>query len=180
MPKIWRKAIENELDDLYSIIEKNSIFIEKKLCKTCPKLCAREQKWHWLLPEEAERLKNEMKIENKFGAFFFPGGRCSSLKNTDCSIYEERPLECRLSPLSLYFTNGKLFWIIDIGCPYFKKYKTEEKFWRETNNFISKIEPYFTKKIIKDLINISKAIQKFDPLIENKDVVEIKEFKTKD
>lgn len=111
------------LKNLYSIIEKNSIFTEKELCGTCPRLCVREQKWHWLLPEEAEKLKDKMQIENKFGAFFFPGGRCPLLKNTDCSIYEERPLECRLSPLSLYYVDGKLFWIIDIECPYFKNIK---------------------------------------------------------
>jgi len=179
MAKIWRKAIEQELKDLYSIIEENSIFTEKEICETCPTLCARKQKWHWLLPEEAEELKGKMRVENKFGAFFFSGGKCPMLKNTHCSIYEDRPLECRLSPLSLYHTGGKLFWIIDIKCPYFERYKNEKKFWKKADVFISKIEPFFTSKIVKDLINISKAIQKFDSLIENKDFIKIREYEKK-
>ena len=169
--------MNKNLEKLYSIIQENLIFTEKEICETCPILCSREQKWHWLLPEEAGKLKTRMKIENKFGAFFFEGGRCPLLKNRNCSIYKDRPLECRLSPLSLYYINGKLFWIIDIGCPYFKKYKDNKAFWNKVNDFISKIEPYFAEKIVKNLIEISNAIQKFDPLIENKDFIKIREFK---
>jgi Fe-S-cluster containining protein len=177
MAKIWRKAIENELENLYLVIEKNSIFTEKEICEACPRICAREQKWHWLLPEEAERLKDKMQIERKFNAFFFPGGKCPLLKNNHCSIYKERPLECRLSPLSIYYTNDKIFWIFDIKCPYFKKYKENKIFWARISNFISRIEPYFTERIIQHIINISKAIQKIDPLVENEDFIKIREFK---
>lgn len=59
----------------------------------------------------------------------------------------------------------------------FQKYKENKVFRDRVSDFISQIEPYFTEMIIKNLINISKAIQKLDPLIENKDFIKIREFK---
>lgn len=35
-----------------------------------------------------------------------------------CSIYEFRPLDCRLFPLDIIFENGKYFWVIYPGCNY--------------------------------------------------------------
>jgi len=169
--------MNEDLRKLYTKIQKNTIFTEKEICESCPVLCSREQKWHWLLSEEAKRLKDKMRIENKSGVFFFKGGKCLLLKSKCCSIYEDRPLECMLSPLSFHYKDGKLFWIIDIGCPYFKKYRDNKLFWNKVNDFISKIEPYFAEEIIKELIEISKTINNFDPLIENKDFIIIKEFK---
>jgi len=170
--------MSEDLKKLYDVIQKNTIFNEKEICENCPIICSREQKWHWLLPNEVERLKNKMWIENKFGSFFFEGGKCPLLKNTNCDIYENRPLECKLSPLSLYYKNGKLSWIIDISCPYFKKYGKNKMFWKKVNKFINTIEDCFTENTIKNIIEISKAIDQFDPLIENKDFIIIKKFKS--
>ena len=170
--------MKSDLKKLYSVIEKNSIFKENKICENCPILCSRRQEWHWLLPEEAEKLKDKMPIKNKFDSFFFEGGKCPLLKNKNCSIYNNRPLECRLSPLAFYYNDNKLFWILDIKCPYFKRYKNNKIFWSKVNNFISEIEPYFTKKIVKNLIEISRAVRKLNPLIEKRDYIKIIEFKS--
>lgn len=167
---------DDELIELYNVIEDNTIFNEKKLCKNCPILCSRDKKWHWLLSKEAERLKEKMEIEKQYDSFFFDDGLCPLLINTKCSIYSDRPLECRLSPISLNYLMNNIFWIIDIECPYYLKYKNNSIFWEKINLFISTIESYFTKEIIDEIIKISVSIDRFDPLIENKDYKPIRIF----
>ena len=49
---MFTMIMSQDLEKLYSVIQNNLIFTEKQICETCPRLCSREQKWHWLLPEE--------------------------------------------------------------------------------------------------------------------------------
>lgn len=37
---------------------------------------------------------------------------CKSLANGKCTIYENRPVDCKLFPFDLHVINGKIFWII--------------------------------------------------------------------
>ncbi|MDD4352900.1 MAG: YkgJ family cysteine cluster protein [Candidatus Nanoarchaeia archaeon] len=159
-------------------IKENNIFKDKTLCETCGVLCSREQKFHWLMSDEAQRLKYELPIEKKGSASFFEGGLCQKLKNSSCSIYESRPLECRLAPIILYSDDSKnLFWAIDVGCNYFKKYSSDKKFFDDLNTFINSIEPYITKEMEPEFIAISEAVKEFDSFIEGKELHKIRKFK---
>ncbi len=169
-------VVTKDLEDLYSAIKEYTPFTEKSICETCPSLCSRDQKWHWLLPDEAERLKDKMLVEEKYGAFFFEGGQCPLIEGAHCSIYDSRPLECRLSPVSLYYMDKELFWIIDTGCPYLEKYENDKEFWNKVDGFISKIELYITEKMEKEFMDISEAIRNFDPLTEDEDFIKMRAY----
>ncbi|MCD4818178.1 MAG: YkgJ family cysteine cluster protein [Candidatus Cloacimonetes bacterium] len=163
--------MDKELRTLYKKIDDSQIFGDFNICKNCKNLCARKMQWHWLLSIEIQLFNYNLDISKKNEAFFFEGGKCPLLKDNQCSIYSKRPLECRLSPLSLLQLNEKFYWIIDIDCLYFKSYSKSKIL-----NFINIIEPYFTKKMLDDIKNISNAININNPLIEFKDYIKLKEF----
>ncbi|MCF7810439.1 YkgJ family cysteine cluster protein [bacterium] len=164
------------MDLLYKRIESSTIFTSKEICKNCNSLCSRDWRWHWLLPDEAKKLSAYFDIKVIDKAHFFNDGLCPNLFNTECSIYERRPLECRLSPISIYQISRKLHWIFDLNCNYLNCYRLESDFKNRILNHISSLEKYFTEMDLNDISKISNVINKIQPFKENIDFVKLKAF----
>jgi len=126
-------------------------------------------RWHWLLPDEVENMSNYLGIKKIGNAHFFNDGECPQFANLSCSIYQIRPLECRLSPISIYTIGNQLHWILDISCPYYRHYKENEEFWKKIHTFVDNIRPFITDKFMADLRNISQSINSVRPLIKDQD-----------
>jgi len=159
------------LKRLYEAINEQKIFDNFDECTECPVVCSRKQNIHWLLPEEAGRLKEFMKVTKIGDAYFFEGGLCPLLKDKHCSIYSDRPLECRLNPLSIYEIEGDLYWIVYLECPIMKKRGKE--FIEKLKMGIKSISPFITRSMKGEFRKISKAIKSFDPLVEGRDFIRI-------
>lgn len=159
-----KSDMEKDLEKLYNRIDEYQIFGDFSICKNCKKLCSRKIFWHWLLDCEVD-IFTKSSVLNINDAFFFRDGKCSFLIDGKCSIYDKRPLECRVSPISLHKFNNDLYWIIDIDCIYYKKYFVNNK--QLILDFISKIEPYFTNEIIENIKRISNVIDNNFAFIEN-------------
>lgn len=161
-----------ELTGLYKVINELRMFEDFEECKDCPVLCARKQNIHWLLPQEAEKLRGPMNVTKINDAHFFDGGLCPLLKEKHCSIYSERPLECRLNPLSVHEIEGELYWILYLECPIVKK-RPKEEFIERLKLGITIITPFITEELKGEFRKISKAIKSFEPLIEERNFIRI-------
>jgi len=159
------------MENLYKAIDGSHFFDHFKKCSTCPVLCARKKNIHWLLTVEAEELKNLFSISKVKNAHFFEGGLCPLLKNKRCSIYQNRPLECRLNPISIYEIGGHLYWILYKICPAVKHANDLDDFIVECKNFINKLEPHITPEMQIEFREISRDIKTFDPLVHEKDFI---------
>ena len=164
------KLIE-EIEKLYKAIDESHFFDHFKKCSTCPVLCARKKNIHWLLTAEAKRLENLLPVSKVKNANFFEGGLCPLLKNKCCSIYQNRPLECRLNPVSIYEIGGHLYWILYKICPAVKHANDLDDFIVECKNFINKLEPHITPEMQIEFREISRDIKTFDPLVHEKDFI---------
>ena len=171
---VYSSNMRKALIELYSKIDKYSFFQVKSVCHSCPRLCKRPFIWHWLFREEAARLINHLDIQQIEGAFFFNSGLCPKLHAKTCSIYVNRPLECRLSPLSLFYTEKDIWWIIDSNCPYYLKYKGNNDFWRKIFCFIQMIEPFIDDDMENEIIRISTAIIKTASYIDGKKIATLR------
>jgi Fe-S-cluster containining protein len=62
-------------------------------------------------------------------------GMCKFLSNKLCSIYERRPLECRLYPWIMVYTDGKVGLELHKGCEQHSRVDPfdpkEEQFWKD-------------------------------------------------
>lgn len=162
-----------KLENLYKAIKEQGMFEGFSECETCHVLCSRKQNIHWLLKEEAERLKEKMRISKIRDAYFFEGGLCPLLKDKRCSIYERRPLECRLNPVSIYEIDGKLYWILYTECPVVQRRKN--LLMKKLKGCLKKINPFVDEEIREEFRRISEAIKSFDPLVEGRDFIRIME-----
>lgn len=90
-------------------------------CQGCTKCC--EKGLVYILPEEKERLQSlGVPLIEIDGVPFIkrkPDGSCSMLdkQHSRCSIYEDRPMCCRIFPLDVFSRNGKLEWAMYTYCP---------------------------------------------------------------
>ena len=81
----------------------------KKACKKCGELCCYEENIYGS-SEELVTL-GVKKITRQ------PNGACMFLKNGVCSVYSQRPLECRIFPFDIELTGNKFMWILWEICP---------------------------------------------------------------
>ncbi len=163
------------LESLYKTVAEQKTFSGFGECASCFQLCSRSKNIHWLLTEEAEKLSSFLNISKINGAFFFEGGLCRLLKDGHCSIYENRPLECRLNPLSIYEVGGQLHWIIYLSCPVVHKHPILE-FLEVLGPKINSIEAAMSENVKNEFRSISRAINSFEPLVPGRDFLLLKRF----
>jgi len=71
-----------------------------------------------LTPDEMERFKDDSHMVSETHARMNrANGVCKWLKDRRCSIYEERPLECRLYPYVMQWDGKKVSLVLHSGCP---------------------------------------------------------------
>lgn len=90
-------------------------------CSGCTSCC--ENALVYIFDEEVEIMKESgVPLTNICGVHFIlrdKGGGCPMIDHvkSTCSIYEERPICCRLFPLDLFNRNGKAEWGYYNFCP---------------------------------------------------------------
>lgn len=90
-------------------------------CRGCTKCC--ESGLVYVREEEAESLRAlGVPIVELDGVLFIESradGSCPMLdrERKCCSIYEDRPLCCRLFPIDILKLNGKMSWAVSSQCP---------------------------------------------------------------
>jgi Fe-S-cluster containining protein len=123
-------------------------------CKICKKHCCGQIPGVTpvLLPEEVEKFKNNS--ENRDGIYTLQKkestGTCVFLDDSDnhCTIYADRPFECKLFPYVLDFESKKQF-KLDSRCSQKLRVIADEL---EVENFINNHE--FPKEWIKKYIKL--------------------------
>jgi len=151
--------------ELYEVFNAQSPFDNPDACSGCHVQCSRRQNARWLLDAEVPHLKGVLPVVEIKGASFFEGGSCPQFSGTGCKVYEKRPLECRLNPLSVYEIDGKLYWILYGICP--RVGREGEAFIKKLLSLADKMEPHFTEEIKENFRRISRAIKTFDPFKED-------------
>ena len=91
---------------LYALLEGAS----SPACLDCAQCC----EMPWVAEGEATTLPTETSAGVRFGGS--DCGRCSALHGRLCSIYESRPLDCRLFPLDIVEHKGEYWWCIFLNC----------------------------------------------------------------
>ena len=90
-------------------------------CGGCTKCC--EKGLVYVVPEEKSRLESiDVPLIEIEGVHFIKrkkDGSCSMLDKEKriCTIYEDRPIGCKLFPLDVFSRNGQLEWSIYTYCP---------------------------------------------------------------
>jgi Fe-S-cluster containining protein len=85
-----------------------------KICKDCKINCCRKNTIPYLTKKEREIHKIE-------------GEECSYFSNNKCQVYKNRPIDCKIFPISIYKQDNKFYWILEKNCPLSKKLNIEEE-----------------------------------------------------
>jgi Fe-S-cluster containining protein len=120
----------------------------------------------WLIAEEAEMLynRNIPIVEINEGIYFIhsfqkidgriavdiPKPPCSLRKNKLCTIYQMRPLVCRMYPVGLTNHNSKLLLVMHHDCQFSRELSGENKisFFKAVANVFQSIP----REVIEDII----------------------------
>jgi|GEM_PF-3496040 len=98
-----------------------------KLSQECIKnkgLCCEKRTPHFLFPEETALFLKKGYPKNKLsqtGSCNMVKGLCHFFNRPLCSIYQNRPVDCRTYPVSIDIKNGKIVYVIDRKCPAVQK-----------------------------------------------------------
>jgi Fe-S-cluster containining protein len=151
-------------DDLYYGIERN--------CLACKDDCCLG--YVWLLPREVEMTINSgvevLEVNSKlfFINSFSRGGkidieqfkpRCPLFKKGRCAIYEQRPLSCRMYPLSFFPDGDKLQLVLHLDCRFSRLRREDPAFQKNVLAFFSEMSQTLLREIIetyKKVFNITK------------------------
>ena len=139
-----------EITEIYSLFEG----IEFNECDGCSICCY----FPWLLKEEYDPhlavFDKDVKEINGV-AFILDETRCKCAIDDRCTLYNDRPLDCRLFPLDIIEVNGEYWWCIFTTCPKHDSIK------KKLIPLIPKLENCMTSKIFeqyKKQISITKKI----------------------
>lgn len=163
-----RTNISKELKKTYKLAD--NIFLGiSKFCFGCNTCCGT---YGWLLTEEANFF-----LDKGYPAVVLNGDvhcfdsfisksdgqrvlnkipKCLFYNRGKCSIYRERPLDCRLYPIKLGFEGEKVIIYLSLGCKYVSSLTEEEKnriYW-ETNCFFTKSPGI----VINKYVNLMKKV----------------------
>ena len=172
-----------ELNDLYKVADE----VSNKLvsCNGCTKCC--ESGLAYALPEEVDNLTSIgvplIEIDEIHYIKRTPRGKCSMLdeQHSRCSIYEDRPLCCRIFPLDLFsrdLEGGKKIkpsWGIYNYCPpenvkpIVLKNKRPELDLETISIMSDLIERSLPKKVLNFLFNEDKVTARIELLDNHKD-----------
>lgn len=175
--------MEEDIQKIYNLLSKISVFKNMPQCKTCDSACGAPRWSSWLLPEEAERLEKEqgLSVIKIKGVNFLKDGPCKLYKNgMGCTIYNRRPLECRLSPITIIKSGKDLWWALQVYCPIVGKANKDEleKIKSKVKEYVEKVEKLLTPKIKKDLLDIENAVNAAETLVENVDYIKVKKLQS--
>lgn len=119
--------------DLHLLYEILQPLTSQPECQTC-KLCEENIGLVYLLSTEHKQIsKLDIPIAiTSRGAKYIartPQGCCAAFNdaNNTCTIYERRPLCCRLYPLDLITVNDEIWWVIHSECPIATRFLVERK-----------------------------------------------------
>lgn len=155
------------------IQEIRAIFDRIKFYDACPDCKGRCCYLPWISKEECELVSlfgdAVEKVDNT--NFFLNRKQCKFLDNKGlCTIYDIRPLDCKLFPLDIIEQEGSYYWCIFTTC----------LGWKEMTELLKPIIPEIESKITKELwlqfkdqIAITKEI--YAPY-KNKQYVILQEF----
>jgi Fe-S-cluster containining protein len=128
----------HELSELKSILE------DLKFDAVCPDCRGQCCQMPWLSQAEthlAEQFPNLIKFVGDT-PFFLDHERCAFLNGEGkCSIYDIRPLDCRLFPLDIIEEDGDYYWCIFTTCPD----------WRKMKELLEPLIPLLEKRISPSL-----------------------------
>jgi len=163
----------NTIDKLYSAFDNLFKGIEED-CKKCD--YSRCLGYVWLLSQEAERMvDNGLEVlqinENLFFINSFPvinrkinveqfKPQCPFLDDGRCSIYDNRPLSCRMYPLSFYIENGILQLVLHLDCLYSRHRMNCRIFKENSLAILQRVEKNLLKEIAETYRQVF-AISKF-------------------
>lgn len=156
---------------------KNDKFSLKKLCDSCDhKSCCTDFASPILLPGDLDRLKHLKNYEDFITEIVIDGRKAKTIKkkqnsptctfwdeNTNmCTIYKNRPFDCRIFPFDLSIENNEIYWIA------FSCNKNTDWSWAEP--FLQKLEE--DPQIEEILENVAlfddlEYIKKFEKSISN-------------
>ncbi|PJE81685.1 hypothetical protein COU58_01205 [Candidatus Pacearchaeota archaeon CG10_big_fil_rev_8_21_14_0_10_32_42] len=110
--KIMISKFNPIIEKMYDLFEE----IEFPECHECSECCYLP----WILKEEynshLENFGKTMKEINSV-AFIMDTESCRYAKENRCTLYEDRPLDCRLFPLDIIKEDEKYWWVIFTICP---------------------------------------------------------------
>lgn len=163
----------NTINELYSAFDNLFKGIEED-CKKCE--YSRCLGYVWLLSQEAERL-----IENGSGVLqinediFFVNSfsvtekkidieqfkpKCPFLKMGRCAIYIQRPLSCRMYPLSFSICGDKLQLVLNLDCLYSRNKMNCRSFKEESLAILQGTERALLREITETYRRVH-AVSKF-------------------
>ncbi|MGA9998012.1 MAG: YkgJ family cysteine cluster protein [Pyrinomonadaceae bacterium] len=113
-------------DDSHEFAELMRVFKDLDFDAVCENCMGRCCHLPWLSKEEIY-LAHQFPGSTKFigeTAFFMDHNRCVFLdQKGKCSIYAQRPLDCRLFPLDIIEEDGEYYWCVFTTCPNWQKMK---------------------------------------------------------
>ena len=162
------KRDSKKLAEAYKLIDR--LFPDiSKACKNCNTCC---KTYGWLLKQEAEEFSEKgypaVEINKNLYCFdsfirdekdkriFDQIPRCSFYRKGKCSIYNERPLDCRLYPIKVKFRQGKAIIGLSLGCKYISSLVEKER-----EQLCYNIVKFFRKapqNIVTDYLNLMENI----------------------
>jgi len=164
--------MNTKLDELYKNLSATKLFEKMPECENCHMECRGRQRERWLLKEEVGRLKDLFtNVVELDGVAFFEGGPCRHLKDGKCSIYDVRPLECRISPVKLTEQDGALYWMLTQECRAVKQADPEKlnDLKKRAFAYIERVEEFFDRSVWNEISAACKAINRFDPYTDGED-----------
>jgi Fe-S-cluster containining protein/uncharacterized membrane protein len=96
------------------------------LCSTCKKSCCTSFVSPFLVKSDIERLKEiGLRYKTHLNDMVIDGKKVKTIKrkegttncifwdkNSGCTIYEQRPFDCRIFPFDIFKIDGKYYWIV--------------------------------------------------------------------
>jgi len=162
--------VKNKLREIYKLTDKLFPGISN-FCKSCDTCC---KTYGWLLKRETKNFLNRgfkiVKINNSIYCLdSFETNergkriiekipRCIFYKNKKCSIYKDRPLDCRFYPIKIKPKGKNLIVGLSLGCKYISSLSVSQrnKICKNIINFfIKNHEDYIVKEYLNLIYNIN-------------------------
>ncbi|MEM4245537.1 MAG: hypothetical protein QXR60_05035, partial [Candidatus Nanoarchaeia archaeon] len=74
-----------------------------KVCGRCDARCCS------IIPFLTQEEKRELSLNHN--------GGCDKLVGKRCSVYDNRPIDCRIFPISIYKIGNSFYWVLTKNCP---------------------------------------------------------------
>lgn len=123
-------SLNSNIQNVYRIAE---FLASQKECDTC-NLCEKNVGLVYLLDNEFENIKrHNLEISSTNNGTDFLSrtrdGWCSAFDHVRnrCTIYNDRPLCCRIYPFDLMNFDREFWWVIFYECPIAQRFFTEKK-----------------------------------------------------